>query len=78
MRISSNDLIKKLIRQILEATPEELALMSENLLGVTAIHDPREFYEWDITPNPETYCGAFDIELTIPQVKPIQDVKPDS
>lgn len=65
MRISENDLVKKLLRQILEAEPDELALMAENLLGVKAEHDPAEYCAWNIEPIPEFYSGAFDVEFNV-------------
>lgn len=69
MRISDSDLRKKLCREILTADPENLALMAENLLGIKAEHDPREYCEWDIEAIPDLYCGAFDVE-GLPSQKP--------
>lgn len=63
MRISESDLVKKLLRQVLEAEPEELALMAGNLLGVVATYDPAEHCQWDVSPG-ENYCGAFDVEFS--------------
>lgn len=60
LRVSNNDLIKKLLRQVLEADSAELALMAENLLGVKATYDHTEYCEWAIEPIPDVYCGAFD------------------
>jgi len=62
MRFDDSEIRNKLVRQILSADQEELALMAENLLGVKVTYDHREFYPWDVQPNPETYCGAFDQE----------------
>jgi len=74
MRISESDLVKKLLRQILQAEPDELALMAENLLGVKAVFDHTEYCTWDIEPIPEFYSGAFDIEFgtksTAPELLP--------
>ena len=65
MRISESDLVKKLLRQILQAEPDELALMAENLLGIKAKYDSREYCEWEIEPIPEFYAGAFDVEFNV-------------
>jgi len=70
LRVSSNDLIKKLLRQILESDSDEMALMAENLLGVNAVYDHTEFCEWEITPIPDMYGGAFDADLPKAQQLP--------
>jgi hypothetical protein len=62
VRVSEGDLVKKLLRQVLTATPDELALMAESILGVKATYDQQEFCQWEVEPA-GNYSGAFDIEL---------------